>query len=80
MIKVVNGMRHYYDKNGAEIIEGSTIRYESGRVAEVVLLEDEQLGIDATNPKWIEKGRAYPGDYGHYPLIREETEEVEVVT
>lgn len=79
MIKMVNGVRHYYDKHGKEITDGSTIRYESGRVKEVVLLEDEQLGTDATNPKWIESGRAYPGEYGYYALTREETEEVEVV-
>ena len=79
MIKTVNGMRHYYDRNGKEITEGSTIRYESGRVMEVVLLEDNQLGTDATNPKWIESGRAYPGEFGYYPLTREETEEVEVI-
>lgn len=79
MIKTVKGVRHYYDKHGTEIKDGSKIRYESGRVKDVVLLEDEQLGTDATNPKWIECGRAYPGEYGYYALTREETEEVEVV-
>ena len=79
MIKTENGKRRYFDRNGKEIVEGCRIRYESGRVAEVVLLEDEQLGTDATNPKWIEKGRAYPGEFGYYPLTRDETEEVEIV-
>lgn len=79
MIKMVNGVRHYYDKHGKAITDGSKIRYESGRVKEVVLLEDEQLGTDATNPKWIESGRAYAGEYGYYPLTRDETEEVEVI-
>lgn len=36
-------------------------------------------GWDATNPKWIESGRAVPCEYGIYPLTRDETEEVEVI-
>ena len=38
-----------------------------------------ELGTDATNPKWIENGRAVECEYGIYPLTRQETEQVEVV-
>lgn len=79
MIKNENGKLRYYDKNGKEITEGCEIRYEDGRTQEVYLTEDDYLGTDATNPHWLEIGRAYPCEYGIYPLTREETEEVEVV-
>ena len=32
------------------------------------LATDGTLGIDATNPAWIESGRACPKEYGLYPL------------
>ena len=79
MIKVENGKYRYFDKNGVEITEGCEIKYESGRIEKVYLTTEKQLGTDATNPKWIESGRATPCEYGIYPLTREETEEVEVV-
>lgn len=58
----------YYDKNGAEIIPGDTIRFADGIEKEVVSTEQGNLGIDATNPFWIEIGRAVPFEYGVYPL------------
>lgn len=85
MIKIENGERRYFDKNGVEITEGCKIRYSGnirhphGKEREVYRTEDGQLGTDATNPIWIENGRADPCEYGIYPLTREETEEVEVV-
>lgn len=79
MIKMENGKRRYFDKNGVEIAEGASIRYASGRVAKVYLTEDDELGTDATNPRWIETGRAAPCEYGIYPLTNEETDDVEVV-
>lgn len=85
MIKYENGKLRYFDKNGVEITEGCKIRYDgtvmypNGRVMEVYLTEDEKLGTDATNPKWIEMGRAVPCEYGIYPLTREETDSAEVV-
>jgi len=84
MIKVENGKYRYFDKNGVEITEGCTIKYNHGdrsliRYEKVYLTEDGQLGTDATNPRWIESGRAVPCEYGVYPLTREETEEIEVV-
>lgn len=79
MIKTINGKTHYYDKNGKEIFDGCYIRYSNGRTAKVYLTEEETLGTDATNPSWIDSGRAEPTDYGIYPLTREDTEECEVV-
>lgn len=79
MIKVENGKYRYFDKNGAEITEGCKIKYESGRIAEVYLTTDGLLGTDATNPKWIENGRAVPCEYGIYPFYYEETEEIEII-
>lgn len=73
----------YFDKHGVEITEGCKIKYENGAVKTVYAWSDQEenvgLGTDATNPKWIESGRAYPCEYGIFPLSRDETNEVEVV-
>jgi hypothetical protein len=79
MIKIVDGKRKYFDMKGVEIVEGSKIKYKDGRVKEVYLTEENELATDATNPKWIEAGRAFPGEYGFYPLGRLETDQVEVI-
>lgn len=78
MIKIENGKRRYFDKNGVEITDGCKIKYESGEILKVYLTVDGELGIDATNPKWIESGRAAPCEYGIYPLTETETNEVYV--
>lgn len=85
MIKVENGKYRYFDKHGVEITEGCEVRYPHGdrsleRVEKVYRTEDGQLGTDATNPKWIESGRAVPCEYGIYPFGNNETNEIEVVT
>lgn len=79
MIKYENGKLRYFDKNGVEITEGSKIKFASGRVQEVYLTDGDELGTDATNPKWIETGRAVPCEYGIYPLTKADTNEVEVI-
>ena len=79
MIKYENGKPRYFDRNGAEITEGSRIRDKSGRVRVVYLTEGGDLGTDATNPAWIEKGWAVPCEFGIYLLTREDTEEVALV-
>lgn len=79
MIKYEGNKARYFDKNGVEITEDCKIKYADGTIKEVYLTESETLGTDATNPKWIEWGRAVPCEYGIYPLEEEETEEVEVV-
>lgn len=84
MIKIENGKRRYFDKNGVEITEGCKIKYSFGdrsmnSIKEVYLTEDGRLGTDATNPSWIKSGKATPCEYGIYPLDADETDEVEVV-
>lgn len=84
MIKIENGKRRYFDKHGVEIIEGCYIKYPHGdrsmeRVEQVYLTVEGELGTDATNPMWIESGKAMPCEYGVYPLTAEETDEVEVI-
>lgn len=69
----------YFDKNGTPILEGYKIKYPSGRIMEVYLADTGELGTDATNPIWLEDGRAVPCEWGIYPLEYDETEEVEVV-
>lgn len=79
MIKIENGKKRYFDRNGKEITEGCKIKYENGKIKEVYLTENDELGTDATNPLWIESGRAVPCEFGIYPLEKADTEEVEVV-
>ena len=79
MIKIENGEYKYSDKNGVEITEGCKVRYTSGEIKSVYLTENGELGTDATNPKWIESGRAVPCEYGIYPFTKDETEEIEVI-
>lgn len=69
----------YFDKNGVEITDGCTIRYESGNTEKVYATDSGELGTDATNHKWVETGRAFPCEYGIYPLTWSETNEVEVI-
>lgn len=83
MITMVNDERRYFDRNGLEITEGCEIRFLHGdrsleRVEKVYLCEDGQLGTDATNPAWVESGRAAPCEWGIYPLTREDTEGCEL--
>lgn len=79
MIKMINDQRHYYDKNGKEITEGCQIKFDDIRTETVYKTSEGELATDATNPSWIETGRAFPCEYGLYPLTKEETEECEVI-
>ena len=84
MIKFEDGQLKYFDRNGKEITEGCTIKYlhvnkSLQRTEKVYRTENNKLGTDATNPKWIESGRAVPCEFGIYPLTEEELEMVEVV-
>lgn len=84
MIKTENGHRRYFDRNGREITDGCRIKYLHGdrsleRTERVYMTADGELGIDATNPVWIERGLAVPCEFGIYPLGNEETSNVEVV-
>ena len=80
MIKRIVGKNAYYDKNGREITEGCYLKYKDGTIRKVYLTDNNELGTDATNPKWIESGKATPCEFGIYPLTITETEEVEVMS
>lgn len=73
------GNTKYFDKNGKEILSGCIIRFESGQEEIVYETIDGELGIDATNKKWIENGKAVPCEYGIYTLTKEDMRRVEVV-
>lgn len=75
-MKIVYGKNHYYDIHGEEIHDGDTVLLD-GRERKVLLTTDGCLGLDATNPAWIESGRAAPGEYGIYPF--DEDDEPELV-
>lgn len=75
MIKMEGDKRLYFDKNGVEIKAGDKIILSEGeKPREVYLCADGQLGVDATNPTWIESGRAEPCEYGVYPLTLADTQ------
>lgn len=70
----------YYDKNGEEIREGCRIKYPNDdRIYKVYMTEDGELGTDATNPLWLETGRAVECEYGIYPLNEEDVKSARVV-
>lgn len=84
MIKFENGQLKYFDRNGKEIVEGCEIKFVHAdksmeRVEKVYMTENNELGTDATNPIWLDRGWAVPCEYGIYPLTEEETEMAEVV-
>ena len=62
----------YYDMNGEEIHAGDYVML-NGRKEKVYLCSDEvTLGVDATNPKWLESGRACACEYGIYPFTTDD--------
>lgn len=79
MIKFIDGIPHYYDKNGVEITEGCRIKYPNGKIERVYRTQKDELGIDATNPRWIATGRAATCEMGIYPLTNKDCSEVEVL-
>lgn len=71
----------YYDRHGHVLEEGVVIKYVStGKTYELVRTEDGNLGYDATNPKWVECGKAAPFEYGVYPLEQDELSDIEIET
>ena len=63
------GELRYFDINGDEIEYGDYVMMD-GKKEKVYMTEDGELGLDATNPRWIETGRAVPCEYGVYPFVR----------
>lgn len=66
-ITEINGVYKYFDMNGKEIHEGDIVKMDSG-LKKVYRTENDELGTDATNPLWIESGRAVPTEFGIYPF------------
>ena len=64
-MKIDYVQKRYYDELGEEIHEGDIVLMD-GRMWEVMKTEDGYLGVDSTNPKWIERGWAVAGEYGIY--------------
>ena len=58
----------YFDKDWNELYDGDIIEYPDGKREKLYLTNNNRLGVDATNKKWIETGRAVPCEYGIYPL------------
>ena len=66
-IETINGVLRYWDVKGKEIHEDDRV-WMNDRLRVVYRADDGSLGTDATNPSWIESGRAYPCEYGIYPF------------
>lgn len=69
-----NGVTRYFDKEGNELHEGDLVHFDAeatidGKPIEktLYLTEDGELGVDATNPAWLERGYA-PCSFGIYPI------------
>lgn len=60
----------YFDKNGNELHAGDMIKFSESdaKAQKLYLTDDGQLGTDATNPSWIESGRAVECECGIYLL------------
>lgn len=58
----------YTDMYGNVLHNGDIIRMNGHNLKMVYESEDGSLGTDATNPSWLESGRAYRCEYGIYPL------------
>ena len=67
-VQVERMLRTYIDKDGNELQDGDIVCYPDGHTKKLYLTEDGELGIDATNPKWVERGWAAECEYGIYPL------------
>ena len=84
-IERIDEILHYFDMDGNEILEGDTVRMNAddlphSREIEVMASDDEEyLGEDATNPVWVQNGRAYPGEFGMYPFNQEDLRHMELI-
>ena len=63
-----NSIRRYFDKEGTELHDGDIIKWNSGKLERIYATNNGCLGFDATNPKWIEAGRAVACEFGIYPI------------
>ncbi len=71
----------YFDKHGTEIEAGMTIRHDSGDTEKVYATVnscgDDDLGVMATNPVWLERHPDW--DIEYYPLNQFNMSEWEIV-
>lgn len=65
-----------FDKEGNELKDGNVVVFDSGREQKLYLTTEGQLGTDATNPKWLETGRACECEYGIYVLNDSDMQEI----
>lgn len=69
----------YFDMDGKELHDGDVIVHTStGKEEKLYLTDEGRLGTDATNPHWIETGRAVPCEYGIYPLENRDLEDAKL--
>lgn len=66
---------HYFDVNAREIHDGDIVLIDNEQ-KQVFLTEDGELGIDSTNPIWIKRGWAAPGEFGIYPFCEDDEAEI----
>ena len=66
----------YYDNNGEELHEGDFVSIHGGEPVRLYLTSDGELGRDATNPLWVESGRAGACEYGIYVLTGYDLSEI----
>lgn len=76
MIEDEEGKVHYFDNNGHELHDGDTVSIAGGEPKKLYRTDDGQLGTDATNPKWIEWGRASECEFGIYALDNVDMEDI----
>lgn len=74
-----DGVYRYFDRDGIELFEGDIVEHENGKREELYMTENGELGTDATNPSWIEMGRAVACEYGVYPLNNADVAEMKKV-
>ena len=71
-----NGVYTYFDREGNELHDGDTIMWADGRMEKLYATVEGRLGTDATNPSWLASGRAVECQYGVYPLIWSDVQEI----
>ena len=72
IVDVEEGPWRYFDKDWKELHNGDILQQPDGTREVLYLTEQGRLGVDATNKKWIESGRAVPCQYGIYPLTHDD--------
>lgn len=77
--KDTDGKLRYFDKNGSELRHRMKICWDDGSVETVYRSDDGSLGIDATNPVLVQKGKMNPCAMGIYPFTINDLKTIEAV-